>query len=385
MTAPSDAGITRPHLSRMVNVGTLVDTSSIKDSSTLEVPSVRIEEKEVLVHEVSRNLFLGEPRPRFHLQVDADDSLAGVSLKYGINMADLRRANHLWASDSIHMRKVLYIPIEKASRAHHLRTDYKLVSISPAEEISDPLDSFTKSAAPEAEGGHHYSNESFGTGSIRRIPASHLSFFPPASINKQPVPVRPSLSTQQKDSTFSKPSHSHTRYASSPSHSLTSILTALPIAASTRDTIIARLSFESVSSSHNGRQSEGEHLELDDVSNVGSDTSSADDYVDNETPFSRALTTPKASHLTPYLTRSPAKLNSSSPTRAHAHVRSLSSSPQAYIPPHTQIRTVQMEPSPTMQLPRSGVSRSKGKAKPRDSLVDFELEGASSGSTRKAF
>ena len=44
------------------------------------------------------------------------DSIAGVALKYGISLADLRRANHLWASDSIHLRKVLYIPFHLSTR-----------------------------------------------------------------------------------------------------------------------------------------------------------------------------------------------------------------------------------------------------------------------------
>ncbi|EJU04147.1 hypothetical protein DACRYDRAFT_20770 [Dacryopinax primogenitus] len=51
---------------------------------------------EVIVHEI---------RPT--------DSLAGVALKYNVPLATLRRTNKLWASDSIHLRSTLYIPISK--------------------------------------------------------------------------------------------------------------------------------------------------------------------------------------------------------------------------------------------------------------------------------
>ncbi|KAG8816832.1 hypothetical protein FRC17_000170, partial [Serendipita sp. 399] len=47
----------------------------------------------------------------FEHEVLPTDSLAGVALKYGITVAQLRKCNKMWASDTIHLRKVLYIPV----------------------------------------------------------------------------------------------------------------------------------------------------------------------------------------------------------------------------------------------------------------------------------
>lgn len=47
-----DAGVTRPHLTRIVNVGTLVDAPPIPSDDTEEISSTPVEEMDVLVHEV---------------------------------------------------------------------------------------------------------------------------------------------------------------------------------------------------------------------------------------------------------------------------------------------------------------------------------------------
>ena len=39
------------------------------------------------------------------------DTLQGLALFYGISMCDIRRANRLWSSDSVHCRKSLLIPV----------------------------------------------------------------------------------------------------------------------------------------------------------------------------------------------------------------------------------------------------------------------------------
>lgn len=49
ITGPGDAGVTRPHLARMVNVGMLVDAPPVEPDDSSVPPT---EEKEVLVHEV---------------------------------------------------------------------------------------------------------------------------------------------------------------------------------------------------------------------------------------------------------------------------------------------------------------------------------------------
>jgi hypothetical protein len=52
-----DPGITRPHLSRIVKVGTLVDASPIQSDNTNDLPSMSAaEETDVLVHEVCFSL-----------------------------------------------------------------------------------------------------------------------------------------------------------------------------------------------------------------------------------------------------------------------------------------------------------------------------------------
>jgi hypothetical protein len=334
-------------------------------------------------------------------QVDSMDSLAGVSLKYGISLADLRRANHLWTSDSIHFRKVLYIPLEKASRAPQLQKDFNLISITPQEEFSNPTES--SHIIPD----HNMDKESLSTehpvGTIRRIPASHLSFFPPSSL-KDSI----DLSTQPPQYVRiapapNRPSHyMHNRFASSPS--LTSILTALPIAASTRDTIIARLSLDSLSSGYSdGEEVEHFHdgLELDDVGHVLSSNGLVSGYVtaDESQYLHPSISQPDGHHVPctakPSTTRNAGegdynhslvitkagKPLTRSPPSSTSHLgqrRPFSDSPKAYIPSHPQIRTAQLEPSPTMQLPLStgGISRSKGKKSTRASLlgIDFELE-----------
>jgi len=54
-----DVGITRPHLSRIVNEGALVDVPSIGiDVVTNETPTPSDEEKEVIVHHVCHRTFL---------------------------------------------------------------------------------------------------------------------------------------------------------------------------------------------------------------------------------------------------------------------------------------------------------------------------------------
>ena len=146
--------------------------------------------------------------------------MAGVALKYGISVAELRRANQLWSSDSIHLRKVLYIPLDKAK--HHLPDLIDLRDSTPTDSTITPTSQL---------------NSNFST--IRRIPASKLSFFPPAS--SQP---KQSRRTQSHDIS------QHTRTISTPS-SYPSVFTPL----------VSRLSFESTTSSDDADQ---EH-ELDDV------------------------------------------------------------------------------------------------------------------------
>lgn len=288
-------------------------------------------------------------------------------------MADLRRANHLWASDSIHMRTELYIPIHQASKLKPIPTA-ELISITPAEDISDPMESISDlQEVQKAES----TRRPLNTDIIRRVPASQLSFFPPPAVNR--TLVQPRMTEDHATSTSNMPSH-NTRYASLPSNSLTSLLTSLPIAASTRDTIIARLSFDSVSSSYSDREQEGDSHELDEVGHANFSDDLMKRNPPDENGHTTSAVTPKASHRAPRIGNSDER---HSPTPHYRmHVRHLSSSPQSYIPSHPQIRTMQMEPSPIMQLPplKGNISLSRQKAKVGANLVDvdFELESTSS-------
>ncbi|KAF8160695.1 hypothetical protein B0H34DRAFT_672838 [Crassisporium funariophilum] len=355
-----DLGVTRPHLSRIVNEGTLVDAPTIGSDEVLNPAVPPDEERDVIMHEVT-----------------SKDSLAGVSLKYGISLPNLRRANQLWTSDSIHLRKVLYIPVDQASRAREFITEPKLISFTPdlQDEIVEYFDAESAISSPTSGESIHASPTNLAI-LIHKVPTKQLSFFPPPNkISTSNSNGHPEANGAQMHPTTlqQKGSPGLQRYTSSPANnSLTSILTALPIAASTRDEIITRLSFDSVSSSFSDRSransDEESGHELDEVAkhmrfhkhkNLG-----RFEDVDETT-----MPTPKASQRPSQLPhRQPLEVTSSSSLPKTSHVRSLSSSspPRFYVSQahETSIRTYQMEPSPGMQLPtfRSNtVGRSSGK------------------------
>ncbi|KIM45326.1 carbohydrate-binding module family 50 protein [Hebeloma cylindrosporum] len=354
-----DVGITRPHLSRIVNEGSLIDVpSAVIDLVANKTTPASDEEKEVIVHNVT---------PK--------DSLAGVSLKYGISLSELRRANRLWPSDSIHRRELLYIPIDQASRAHEYIPEPSLMSFTPDEQddIGSVFTSTSASVSPISRASSSSVPPSPSV-ALRKIPTKQLSYFPPTS-NKTPdsnLASRSQINTPHLQPSSSPSSLS--RYPSSSANSaFSSILTALPIAASTRDEIITRLSFDSVSSSfsdrsHTNSDEETGH-ELGEVAThkrpSGEDNeNSSTDEVDG-----MLLPTPKASQrpsqLPSYKQPKPTA-SSSLPKSSHTRSHSSTSPPRFYLSHanETYVRTSQMEPSPAMQLPvfqNSTVGRSAGK------------------------
>ncbi|KAL9711530.1 hypothetical protein Ac2012v2_004601 [Leucoagaricus gongylophorus] len=313
------SGVTRPRLSRTLG---MISKES-RDHSELEAdePSFCEEEVEVIVHEVTPT-----------------DSLAGVSLKYGITLADLRRANHLWASDSIHLREVLYIPLERSLKARDLIQDMK-VKTTPLVDLST-----LQGSAVAAESSNSPSSPGLG---VLRVPTSRMSFFPPPATSGK-TPSMSSALLPPLGSNVKPPSHA--RHLTSPS--LVSILTALPIFSSTRDDLIARLSFDSASSNVSERSrpslDHSEGHELDVVVN----------HEQMASQLSQITHRPKFTSKTidPNILQSMA---GSEPPAVHPiqarDTRHLSTSPPAMyisrIPDSTSIRTVQMEPSPIMQLP----------------------------------
>ncbi|KAJ6507248.1 peptidoglycan-binding LysM domain protein [Mycena vitilis] len=325
------AGVTRPQLTRILNIPALVDAPPVPGADMI-VAEPAPDEKVVLVHEIT-----------------SKDSLAGVSLKYGISMAELRKANHLWSSDSIHLRKILYIPLDKTTR----------------KELVPPLLVSTEDTEESSPSPIHDTAGSMAT--IRRVPASHLSFFPPHARTHETDPPSPPAPLPPRTK---HPQSRHARYATTPasssalpgtagSPSLTSILSALPIQPSTRDTIMARLSYDSTATHSSGYSDHGEGHELDDVRRGAS--------LDSVFPPSEA--TPKAK---------PRDADPSA-TLARSHARTASASSVYGGGPHYRRvgppRTVQLEPSPAMLLPFGTLRR-----KTSEHLNgDFDLLGLRNG------
>ncbi len=101
-------------------------------------------------------------------------------MKYGITLADLRRANQLWTSDSIHLRNVLHIPVDKTRQARQLREaliDSSLSQEPPSPKADESTLSDPDDDLPPAED----TLLDIGKLTIRRVPASQLSYFPPST------------------------------------------------------------------------------------------------------------------------------------------------------------------------------------------------------------
>ncbi|KZO98793.1 carbohydrate-binding module family 50 protein [Calocera viscosa TUFC12733] len=133
---------------------------SVTPSDTSEVKQI-VNGVEVLVHEITPT-----------------DSLAGVALKYNVPLATLRRTNKLWASDTIHLRSTLYIPVPKKPRPALTHS----VSV-PTIPTSPSLLSIDEHAAPAEPLPAHDSASTARDNERRVIPAEELSFFPPPKMS----------------------------------------------------------------------------------------------------------------------------------------------------------------------------------------------------------
>jgi hypothetical protein len=252
-------------------------------------------------------------------------------------LAELRKANHLWSSDSIHLRKALYIPLDGSSYSNRVK---------PLIDLDEP----TPTSSSDL-----YHDKSH-TSTIRRIPVSQLSFFPPPAKPSAPPNANsgdPSAYTPPLPSSKRSGSGSGSGSPAQHSRTLTSILTAFPIAASTRDTIIARLSFDSERSS----MSEGQGHELDEVrtssltARPSLRSSSFHDEMGHRT--SPSTTRPRLSSpkFAPRSVSPPTPVDRKSWTHTDATES------------HAPIRTVQLEPSPAMTVPTRSV---RLKLRPRE-------------------
>ncbi|OBZ70526.1 hypothetical protein A0H81_09343 [Grifola frondosa] len=383
---------TRPSLKRLLSEPEAIRESSERpllnsDGGMFDLthPLSMEEEKLVLVHEVL---------PK--------DSLAGVALKYGVTLAELRRANQLWASDSIHLRKVLYIPIEKARPTKQFRADLIDSSIS-ASSLEPPFELAPNARTKDGDLPGPSREAALDKFTFRRIPVSQLSFFPPSSntaalfdtpsshthprthklvSSRSALPLVYTESNSSTHSTSSNASSSPPRFAShaarSHVHSPGSLLTVNPIriAQSARDALIARLSIESGSaagSTANDDQEWGHEMEDVSAASSNSKTASGDDIhtlykASNHHSSSRRHTS--SNHADGMeLDQYP-----SAPSQAHGYPVAHTSPQRAKKSPHPPstppgsnphplysspgrggssgaVRTAQLEPSPEMQLP----------------------------------
>ncbi|TCD67872.1 hypothetical protein EIP91_011870 [Steccherinum ochraceum] len=371
---------TRPRLKRLLSdLGTVsVGEDSKKNSDTEQSPRDELHsQRVVIVHEVTPT-----------------DSLAGVALKYGVTLADLRRANQMWTSDTIHLRKALYIPIEKTQKSKQFNLALIDLDAAPTPSLSDAEPT---ASTVSLDGISDQSGDGHPSVTVRRVPASHLSYFPPpprASTTLSSSPTFPrSYSDQPSSQGLGLDIFSPEFYASHPSERagaplrpsannplrshITSLFSALPIAPFTRDTLISRLSLDSSSSTPTQGSEEHEH-ELDDVGSSSlrpfhlRDSFSSPQRVFSEGRVSAPDTSPvdnlnRSFELRPM---SPPR----TPTPHHKHLSSTEVSvdnrtsphkgppPALYTSPERSkdgpnvVRTAQLQPSSGMQLPprRSG-------------------------------
>ncbi|KAI0798492.1 hypothetical protein BC629DRAFT_224487 [Irpex lacteus] len=360
---------TRPRLKRLLSdLGP--DPSGKVDSADEDETSARrsnaaLKEKIVIVHEITPG-----------------DSLAGVALKYGISMADLRKANTLWPSDPIHIRKILYVPLDRSHKAKEIVLSQLEVN---ATEGTPHQDNPPRSIIPtDSDDAVTLSTSSSLT--IRRVPVSQLSFFPPPSTSLHPSTSIPSSSrTLPRSSTSSRkrdaipfeaaPSSSSAYSSSSslpstsafasalqaappptppraPITSLTTLFSALPI---------GRISYDSNASTPSQASDDQVH-ELDDVSRSRNgrqrDVYRQQDYLNSQDSRTRSKSRSRpfdGLELGPF--SSPHRSSSSRQNSLKSSETTSSRRTVHYTSPDTNltspeiIRTSQPEPSPAMQLP----------------------------------
>lgn len=304
----------------------------------------------------------------------------------------------MWASDTIHLRKVLYIPLEKTQKSKQFNLaliNADTGSSTPAPEPESEPPSGVSIPAPTDSAGYGTAQSNL---TIRRVPASQLSYFPPPSrpsyvgtpSSSHTMPRsysdqsrRPGLPFDFFSSMFStSPPHSFVGNPGSRSQTtsvtpplrsqITSLFSALPIAPSTRDTLIARLSMDSSASTPTQGSEEQEH-EMDDVG--GSSLRSSPSHEPNAShklafpePRSRiadaslvdvsdkgfelraisSLKTPLSHHKhNPSAQTAVTKLTS--PERGPASA--MYAGPDRVVEQREIVQTSQLQPSPGMQLP----------------------------------
>lgn len=308
-------------------------------------------------------------------------------------MADLRKANQLWPSDPIHLRKVLYIPLDKSQKAKdlvltHLESTSQSGSQTELVDTTSGTDNDNRTLSPPPPTPLN----------IQRVPVSRLSFFPPSSSSHLAVPNSTSMFRTMPRSpprassrdpipfeiaTSSSSAHSDTSASSlppssafaaalqsqvhangSPSrshiHSLTSLFNSLPL---------AKLPFDSGASTPTQASDEQEHELVDVGQRISSeyDSARASDSRSSHSQTRRAGPKDGAAsaksdavelgvYRSPPMLRSPRSLGTGDPwsalqTPRKQHVVAAYVTPERNVSVAETVRTSQLEPSPTMQLP----------------------------------
>ncbi|EPQ57078.1 hypothetical protein GLOTRDRAFT_137501 [Gloeophyllum trabeum ATCC 11539] len=323
VSAPNRDSATRPQLARMLSDFEPKESEDQTSKDSDSHATIYTEEdspskkKRVVIHEVK-----------------SADTLAGVALKYGVSMAALRRVNHMWASDSIHLRRQLYIPLDTAtdkdSRSEAggsppLRiTTQELSSLNlrelPESELSffNPRDALPRQASPSDGDSRLTSppnNTKFNAVAIPRRTKIHGS----------PVSSGSSLSSEHQ-------------MARLPSHGLSSLFTATraPLDRITRVSMESSRSSLDKSSGAGDEHEQGHELDLLNGSNQEISSCSTRGYRSAETlalrsSDSKSFRSPE--HLAMYGSTVDTEVELSAERTAFP------------------IRTAQMEPSPAMQLP----------------------------------
>lgn len=306
-------------------------------------------------------------------------------------MADLRKANQLWTSDPIHLRKVLYIPLDRSHKAKELVLSQLESSASGMSSLDS--DGLAPLSSHSEERTSTISSSSPLT--IRRVPVSQLSYFPPSTssssvysastITRSRTLPRPSSGTSKRDpipfdvTPSSSSVHSGSPSSSLPSTSafasalqappsptpprapipsLTSLFSALPI---------GRISFDSGTSTPSQTSEDQEH-EMDDVSRPSPLKGPSQRTLAHQPDFTSASALGSRSpakhtkrvdgvELAPFASTSGSMASTkhvkrtklSETPRSQKAIHYLS--PDGHSPAPEVVRTSQLEPSPIMQLP----------------------------------
>ncbi|WVQ74237.1 hypothetical protein IAR50_003833 [Cryptococcus sp. DSM 104548] len=168
---------------------------------TMEEPESEGGEVEVLIHGIKPH-----------------ESLAGIALLYGIDLTTLRKANKLWATDPIHIRTHLYIPLDacrwnKASETLSRGPGEGQVTLYPKckgkgkEKSSDPPVQPPNGEVEVTEESGHDPQKTPRVLDIVRMPSSQLRPFPRRRPHEPPSRSRSSqdldrvIQSERDDST----------------------------------------------------------------------------------------------------------------------------------------------------------------------------------------